>query len=72
MTVGNKDAVNLEEYPFANGHFYINKNINFYLKRQDSFGNNNLYSEELIPNDIPGNIKKQNNYVYKDETHSIC
>ena len=72
LTVGNKDAVNLEEYPFANGHFYINKNINFYLKRQDSFGNNNLYSEELIPNDIPGNIKKQNNYVYKDETHSIC
>lgn len=72
LTVGNKDAVNLDEYPFANGHFYINKAINFYLKRQDAFGNNNLYSEDLIPNDISGNIKKGNNYEYNDGTHSVC
>lgn len=72
LTVGNQDTLNLKEYPFANGHFYINKEINFFLKRQDPFGNNGLYDEELFPNDIYGNIKERNNYEYKDETNSIC
>lgn len=72
LTVGDKDVTNLEEYPFANGHFYINKDINFFLKRQDPFGDNGIYSEELIPNDVAGNVKNVNNYEYKDETHRIC
>ena len=72
LTVGNKDTVKLQEYPFANGCFYINKNINFYLKRQDPFGHNALYSEDLIPNDIAGNILKQDNYEYKNEEHRVC
>ena len=72
LNVGNKDTVELTEYPFANGHFYINKDINFFLKRQDPFGNNGLYSESKYPNDIYGNVKKTSNYEYKDEENRIC
>ena len=72
LTVGNKDTVNLQEYPFANGCFYVNKNINFFLKRQDPFGDNELYNEEIIPNDIAGNVRKQDNYEYKSEEDRIC
>ena len=72
LNVGNKDVVELKEYPFANGHFYINKEINFFLKRQDPFNENGLYAETQIPNDIFGNVKKQSNYEYKDEEHRVC
>lgn len=39
-------------YPFTNGAFYINKNINFYLKRQDPLKENSYSSVEYdyIPN----------------------
>ena len=39
-------------YPFTNGAFYINKNINFYLKRQDIFKEHSYSSVEFgyIPN----------------------
>lgn len=72
LNVGNKDAVELTEYPFANGHFYVNKEINFFLKRQDPFGYNGLYASELNPNDIYGNVKEENIYEYKDETNVVC
>lgn len=72
LNVGNKDTVELIEYPFANGHFYINKEINFFLKRQDPFGYNGLYSSNLFPNDIFGNVKEENIYEYKDETNVVC
>lgn len=72
LNVGNKDAVELTEYPFANGHFYLNKEINFFLKRQDPFGYNDLYTSELSPNDIYGNVKEENIYEYKDETNVVC
>ena len=72
LNIGNKDTVELTEYPFANGHFYINKEINFFLKRQDPFGYNGLYASELYPNDIFGNVKEENIYEYKDETNVVC
>lgn len=72
LNIGNKDAVNVEEYPFANGHFYINKNINFFLKRQDPFGYNGLMDKDIWPNDIYGNSKNPSNYEYKDETNVVC
>lgn len=72
LNVGNKDTLELIEYPFANGHFYINKEINFFLKRQDPFGYNGLYSSNLFPNDIFGNVKEENIYEYKDETNVVC
>lgn len=72
LNIGNKDTVELTEYPFANGHFYINQEINFFLKRQDPFGYNGLYASELYPNDIFGNVKEENIYEYKDETNVVC
>ena len=72
LSVGDKDANELIEYPFANGHFYVNKDINFFLKRQDPFGYNGLYSSKLSPNDVFGNVKKENIYEYKDETNIVC
>ena len=72
LNVGDINTTELTEYPFANGHFYINKNINFFLKRQDAFGYNELYDDLQIPNDIFGNTIKQSNYEYKDEENRIC
>lgn len=72
LNVGHKDTVELTEYPFANGHFYINKDINFFLERQDPFAYGGLYKMNKYPNDIFGNIKKESNYVYKDEEHRVC
>lgn len=72
LNVGNKDVVNLDEYPFANGNFYITKGINFFLKRQDPFGYNGLMDEDIWPNDIYGNVKKTSNYEYKDDTNVVC
>lgn len=72
LNVGNKDTVELSEYPFANGHFYVNKNINFFLKRQDPFGHNGLMDKDLWPNDIYGNSKKTSNYSYKDDSNVVC
>ena len=60
------------EYIFANGYYYINKDINFYLKRQDPEGKLGLYTKDGFPNDVFGNIKKESNYEYKDETHIKC
>ena len=72
LSVGDMNASNLKEYPFANGHFYINKEINFFLKRQDPFGWNNLQASDIVPNDIYGNTGKVSNYEYKDETNTVC
>lgn len=72
LNVGNLEASDLKEYPFANGYFYINKEINFFLKRQDPFGANDLYAEYAIPNDIYGNVKAEDTYEYKEETTDVC
>ena len=61
-----------EEYPFANGHFYIMQDINFYLKRQDPYGYNGLYDKDKWPSDIFGKHKKVSYYEYKDEKLNIC
>lgn len=52
----------VEEYPFTNGAFYVNKSINLYVRRQDPYGIWGLYSSD----DIPGadiNIDEEDNYV---------
>ena len=51
----------VEEYPFTNGAFYINKGINLYVKRQDPYREWGINSSE----DIFGmeiNIDKEDNY----------
>ena len=52
----------VEEYPFTNGAFYINKSINLYLKRQDPYDFWGLYSQDdLIGAEI--NTEDEDNYV---------
>lgn len=62
----------LTQYPFANNAFYINKEINFFLKRQDPYGYSGLYCSQAFPNDVAGNHKEENNYVYKTEDEIVC
>ena len=75
--VGNKDNTVLPEYRFANGYFYIDQDINFFLKRQDPFNEFGLWyngedEDNILPNDIIGNILKESNYGYKEETEATC
>ena len=63
---------NLTQYPFANNAFYINKEINFFLKRQDPYGYSGLYCSQAFPNDVAGNHKEKDNYVYKTEEDIVC
>jgi len=56
----------IEEYPFTNGAFYVNKGINLYVRRQDPYGIWGLYSS----NDIFGseiNLEDEDNYVKENE-----
>lgn len=60
------DKDEIEEYPFTNGAFYINKRIDLYLRRQDPYDEYTLYSEE----DIEGNdidTINEDNYYKEDE-----
>lgn len=72
--VGNKDNVNLPEYPFANGYFYVNQEINFFLRRQDPHNEHGLYynGDGGLPNDVIGNSLKPSNYEYKEESEVTC
>lgn len=73
-TVGNKDNITLPEYAFANGYFYINQDIDFFLKRQDPFNEFGLYynGENSLPNDVFGNTLPESNYEYKEENEATC
>lgn len=58
----NKSDNSVEEYPFTNGAFYINKKIDIYVRRQDPYNIWGLYDEC----DEKGNemdISTENNYV---------
>lgn len=68
----NDDTDDGQKTIFTNGHFYINKEINFYLQRQDPHGKNGLFNSEKFPNDIMGKTNKDSNYEYKDETYITC
>ena len=56
----------IEEYPFTNGAFYINKRIDLYLRRQDPYDLYGLYSEDdILGNDV--NYESEDNYVKEDD-----
>jgi hypothetical protein len=64
----------LSAYPFANGALYIDKSINFFLKRQDPEGLGNLYymgEDGKLP-DVEGKTLVESNYEYIPETDFIC
>lgn len=65
--VGDVNNRELPEYPFTNGCFYIQKSIDFFLKRQDPFGYTGLYYNNF-PNDVEGNQEEgQDTYSYVGE-----
>ena len=72
LRVGDQGATEIPDYPFTNGALYIHKDINFFLRRQDPEGINGLYCKDAFPNDIPGDIRKESNYEYKDESSIVC
>ena len=58
----NKSDDSVEEYPFTNGAFYINRKIDLYVRRQDPYNEFSLYNDS----DIKGNITdftKEDNYI---------
>ena len=61
----------MNTYPFANGSLYIDKCINFFLKRQDPDAINGLYYYKNFP-DVQGKIQVPSNYEYIPETEVIC
>lgn len=58
----------IEEYPFTNGAFYINKRIDLYLRRQDPYGYWGLYTDDIEGNSP--NIEIEDNYV--KDTEIVC
>lgn len=69
---GDNGTVDLPEYTFTNGSFYIHTGINFFLRRQDPNNEIGLQCSTAFPNDINGNIKERSIYEYKDETFILC
>ena len=65
-----------EEYPFSNGRHYVTKKFNLFLRRQDPYGENNLYDPEntSVFNSPYGVVGKQTAYddVYTKEKDSEC
>lgn len=56
----------VEEYPFTNGAFYVNRRIDLYLRRQDPHDYWGLYNEnDIIGLDIE--LEKTDNYVKDDD-----
>lgn len=61
----------MSAYPFTNGALYIDKCVNFFLKRQDPDGINGLYYYGDFP-DVEGRIEEPSNYMYIPEGEVIC
>lgn len=64
----NPTVSSVEEYPFTNGAFYINKRIDIYVRRQDPYNMYGLYNDD----DISGDESKtevivDNSYVKSDD-----
>ena len=72
--IGNieNSKLNEKDYPYTNDAFYYHKNVIFFLRRQDPKGEYGLYSSEVFPNDLPGESKPVNNYLYVNEEDSKC
>ena len=75
INIGDTRATTIDDYIFANGYFYVTQSINFFLKRQDPFGNSGLYFDgedkyPFFPNDPSGVQQKENNYILKDTSVS--
>ena len=64
-----KNNNSVEEYPFTNGAFYVNKKIDIYLRRQDPYNEYGLYDNTDIEGEITDIIKEDN---YIKDTEITC
>jgi hypothetical protein len=65
---GYDDNTDIETYPFTNGNLYVNKNIVFFLRRQNPNGETDLRSK-TYPYDIVNNtisFTKENKYYHEE------
>lgn len=69
---GDNTDADMEEYPFANGAFYVHTPINLYLLRQDPFNEAGLRATTQTPADQPGNRADTENYEYFEEEEKLC
>ena len=69
---GFDDNSNVEVYPFTNGALYINRNINFYLRRQNpsdepqetiELSENNAYISYEDKGEVISKVETEDNYV---------
>lgn len=56
----------VEEYPFTNGAFYINKKIDLYMRRQDPYAIWGLYNEQDIAGDEM-DVSNENSYSKEED-----
>lgn len=72
--VGNPRNVGLEEYPFTNEAFYVSKQINFFLKRQDPDGFNNLHghNHDEVFGDTDGLRKSRMENERTNDGEMVC
>ena len=66
---GFNEEAEVETYPFTNGSLYVNKNITFFVRRQNPKGENELRSK-TYPFDITSNgisFEKENKYYHEEE-----
>ena len=56
----------IEEYPFTNGAFYINKSINLYVRRQDPYGRWGMYTIDDIQG-VEIDNTEEDNYVKAED-----
>jgi hypothetical protein len=70
----NRSDTSVEEYPFTNGSFYINKKIDIYVRRQDPYSFWGLYdtnawgleNKDIIMG-VDVNIENEDNFVKENE-----
>lgn len=69
----NRDDETIEEYPFTNGAFYINKKIDIYVRRQDPYKVFGLSNEDkdVYIEGVTTDVSTSENYYVKEED-MIC
>ena len=64
----NPTVSSVEEYPFTNGAFYINKRIDIYVRRQDPYNMYGLYNDDDISgDDSKTEVIVDDSYVKSDD-----
>lgn len=75
LPASESDDETLSSYTFANGSLYVDRCVNFYLRRQDPEGLNGFYyhgnTDGSYP-DVEGKTIVESNYEYIPESESLC